>query len=211
MMFLIDGLIFIILTWFIEAVNPGGEGVPQKPWFFVQKSYWFPEYVKATKFENDINGNSAAHPPHQPNHEREPEDLKPTIRIVNLCKTYAASFAKNILHCQFGKTTQKKAVDFLNLNVYDSQITALLGHNGAGKSTTFSMLTGVIAPTSGTAIINDYDIRTSLPSIRKNLGICPQYNILFDDLTVMEHLEFFCKVCFWSINSEADSEYKLSF
>uniref|UniRef100_A0A914PDV4 ABC transporter domain-containing protein n=1 Tax=Panagrolaimus davidi TaxID=227884 RepID=A0A914PDV4_9BILA len=102
---------------------------------------------------------------------------------------------KNILHCQFGgAASHKTAVDCLNLNVYNSQITALLGHNGAGKSTTFSMLTGVIAPTSGTAIINDYDIRTTLPTIRKNLGICPQYNILFDDLTVMEHLEFFCKL-----------------
>ncbi|VDM62451.1 unnamed protein product [Angiostrongylus costaricensis] len=78
--------------------------------------------------------------------------------------------------------------------MYHGQITALLGHNGAGKSTTFSMLTGVTAPSSGTAYIDDYDIRTNLPQIRKRTGLCPQYNILFNSLTVIEHLEFFCKL-----------------
>uniref|UniRef100_A0A914C294 ABC transporter domain-containing protein n=1 Tax=Acrobeloides nanus TaxID=290746 RepID=A0A914C294_9BILA len=53
---------------------------------------------------------------------------------------------------------------------------------------------GVIPPTSGTAYINDFDIRDALPEIRKSLGLCPQYNILFNNLTVMEHLEFFCKL-----------------
>lgn len=38
------------------------------------------------------------------------------------------------------------------------------------------------------------DIRTSLPAIRRRMGLCPQYNILFNSLTVMEHLEFFCKL-----------------
>ncbi|VDK69662.1 unnamed protein product [Anisakis simplex] len=93
-----------------------------------------------------------------------------------------------------GKDKQKKkAVNKLNLEVYRGQVTALLGHNGAGKSTTFSMLT-VTKPTSGTAYINDYDICKALPKIRSYLGICPQYNILFGTLTVLEHLEFFCKV-----------------
>ncbi|KHJ82963.1 ABC transporter, ATP-binding protein, partial [Oesophagostomum dentatum] len=52
----------------------------------------------------------------------------------------------------------------------------------------------VTAPSSGTAYIDDYDIRTSLPQVRKQTGLCPQYNILFSSLTVMEHLEFFCKL-----------------
>lgn len=53
---------------------------------------------------------------------------------------------------------------------------------------------GVSSPSSGTAYIDDYDIRTSLPQVRKQTGLCPQYNILFNSLTVMEHLEFFCKL-----------------
>ncbi|KAK5968986.1 hypothetical protein GCK32_010094 [Trichostrongylus colubriformis] len=41
-MLIVDGIILMIITWYVEAVYPGGEGVPQKPWFFLLKSYWFP-------------------------------------------------------------------------------------------------------------------------------------------------------------------------
>ncbi|KAK0403213.1 hypothetical protein QR680_016785 [Steinernema hermaphroditum] len=99
-----------------------------------------------------------------------------------------------LFDCKYNITGEKKAVDHVSLNIFRSQITALLGHNGAGMSATFSMLTGVTAPSSGTAFINNFDIRSSLPQIGKSLGLCPQYNILFKSLTVMEHLEFFCKL-----------------
>lgn len=72
----------------------------------------------------------------------------------------------------------------------------------AGKSTTFNTLIGITSPTSGTAYIENFDIRTSLPTIRKRLGFCPQYNILVNRMTVLEHLEFFCKLKArkWDIN-----------
>lgn len=67
----------------------------------------------------------------------------------------------------------------------------LLGHNGAGKTTTMSILTGLFSPTSGTANVNGYDIVTSIDKARDSLGLCPQYNIIFKNLTVEEHLYFF--------------------
>lgn len=57
-----------------------------------------------------------------------------------------------------------------------------------------SVLTGLFPPTSGTAIINGYDIRTDIDLVRKSLGICPQYNVLFDGLTVEEHLRFYASL-----------------
>jgi ABC-type sugar transport system ATPase subunit len=51
-----------------------------------------------------------------------------------------------------------KAVNDLNVKMYDSQIFTLLGHNGAGKTTTISMLTGLIGKTSGSAAVYDKDI-----------------------------------------------------
>ena len=86
------------------------------------------------------------------------------------------------------------AVDGLSLNLYSGQITAFLGHNGAGKTTTMSLLTGIYPPTAGTAYIEGKDIRGSMDDIRNSLGICPQYNVLFDDLTVEEHLWFYAKL-----------------
>ena len=106
-----------------------------------------------------------------------------------------------------------KAVRNLSLSVYKGQITALLGHNGAGKTTTMSILTGkadsccrlksqetsflhagLYTPTSGAATINGHNVLTEMDRIRKSLGVCPQHNILFDRLTVSEHLRFFLRL-----------------
>jgi ABC-type multidrug transport system ATPase subunit len=86
---------------------------------------------------------------------------------------------------------KKVAVDGLNLTMYSGQITALLGHNGAGKTTTIAMLTGLIPPDTGTAVIEGYSIAEDMDEIRRNLGVCPQHDILFPDLTVEEHLTLF--------------------
>ena len=54
-----------------------------------------------------------------------------------------------------------------------------------------SVLTGMFSPTSGTASINGHDITEDMASVRRSLGLCPQHNMLFEDLTVREHLRFF--------------------
>ena len=54
-----------------------------------------------------------------------------------------------------------------------------------------SVLTGLFPPTSGTAYINGHSILTEMDRIRDSLGLCPQHNVLFDKLTVREHLKFF--------------------
>lgn len=57
-----------------------------------------------------------------------------------------------------------------------------------------SILTGLFPPTSGSATIYGHDIRTEMDQIRKNLGMCPQHNVLFDKLTVEEHLWFYSQL-----------------
>lgn len=91
----------------------------------------------------------------------------------------------------------KLAVDNLSVSMFKGQITALLGHNGAGKTTTMSILTGLYTPTSGKALVNGHSILDDMEGVRQSLGLCPQHNVLFDRLTVKEHLKFFIrlKVC----------------
>ncbi|NXM21390.1 ABCA4 protein, partial [Ploceus nigricollis] len=86
------------------------------------------------------------------------------------------------------------AVDGINITFYESQITAFLGHNGAGKTTTMSILTGLFPPTSGTVLVGGLDIQTHMDSIRHRLGMCPQHNILFNHLTVAEHILFYSQL-----------------
>lgn len=52
----------------------------------------------------------------------------------------------------------------------------------------------MITPTSGTALVGGFDVRTDIQKVRESLGLCPQHNVLFEELTVREHLYFFGKV-----------------
>jgi ATP-binding cassette subfamily A (ABC1) protein 3 len=78
----------------------------------------------------------------------------------------------------------RKAVKDLNLRIYNDQIFVLLGHNGAGKTTTISMLTGLLEPTSGVIEALGYDLSTDMDAVRKKMGVCPQHDTLYDELTV---------------------------
>ena len=88
----------------------------------------------------------------------------------------------------------KKALNSVSFNLYKNEIFALLGHNGAGKSTLISILAGLYPATSGYALYDNNNIISieGHSKFRKYLGICPQHDVLFDDLTVKEHLEMFC-------------------
>lgn len=85
----------------------------------------------------------------------------------------------------------KVAVDNNYLKLYEGDIFALLGHNGAGKTTTINMLTGLFMPTRGEVKFHGTDLFRDMGKVRSTLGVCPQLDVLFDDLTVREHLEMF--------------------
>ncbi|MCL2156714.1 MAG: ATP-binding cassette domain-containing protein [Methanobrevibacter sp.] len=82
-----------------------------------------------------------------------------------------------------------RAVDSINLNVPRNTVYGILGPNGAGKSTLISMLCTIQTPTSGTAIVNGYDIVKEANNVRKSIGIVFQTRALDDILTGREHLE----------------------
>ena len=88
----------------------------------------------------------------------------------------------------------KVAVKGLHLAVAENECFGLLGENGAGKSTTLSMLTGMFSPSDGTALVGGYDIRTEIDQVHLSMGLCPQFDILWNDLTVREHLLFYARL-----------------
>lgn len=177
MLFIIgESILYLLIALYVEKVMPGNFGVPEKWYFPFSREFWCgePEYTGVEDMNgaaNDLNSNYV-----RLNFEAEPQNRHAGVRVKNLRKVYS---------------NKKVACKGLTLNMYDDQITVLLGHNGAGKTTTMSMLTGMFPPTSGTALINGYDIRKNLIKARSSIGLCPQHNILFDDLTVREHIEFY--------------------
>lgn len=56
------------------------------------------------------------------------------------------------------------------------------------------MLTGLFPPTSGTALVAGYDIRTEIDKVHLSMGLCPQFDVIWSDLTVEEHLLFYCRL-----------------
>lgn len=113
---------------------------------------------------------------------------RPAVQITNLTKDYSRS-------CFWPSSKDSKnAVSNLSLNIDKGTIFCLLGHNGAGKTTLFNMLTGVLLPTSGTAKLFDLDIQKQRESIREIMGVCPQHDLLWDDLTAWQHLEIFAEL-----------------
>ena len=82
-----------------------------------------------------------------------------------------------------------RAVNSINLKVPRNTVYGILGPNGAGKSSLISMLCTVLTPTSGTAIVNGYDIVKEANNVRKSIGIVFQTRALDDILTGREHLE----------------------
>jgi len=83
------------------------------------------------------------------------------------------------------------AVDRVSFQVKTGEIFGFLGPNGAGKSTTIRMLNGILMPTSGDARILGYDVYTQVENIKANIGYMSQKFSLYDDLTVLENIEFY--------------------
>ncbi|XP_050384665.1 ABC transporter A family member 1 isoform X3 [Argentina anserina] len=194
LMMLLDALLYCVIGLYLDKVLPRENGV-RYPWNFIfQKWFWkTPDINKYHKsslgvhirdkvsenaiFSGKENTKAAVE---AINFDMRQQELDHRcIQIRNLHKVYASKKGKCC------------AVNSLQLTMYENQILALLGHNGAGKSTTISMLVGLLRPTSGDAVVFGKNIITDMEEIRKELGVCPQHDILFPELTVKEHLEIF--------------------
>ena len=182
---LIASIVQMTITLYMEKVKPGEFGVAEPFYFPFTIKFWTGR-VKARDSEEDLTYKD------DPNFEKEPVGKVAGIQVRGLKKVYA----------------KKAAVVNLNLNMYEDQIMVLLGHNGAGKSTTMAMLTGLFPPTAGTAYVDGKDIRSELDSIRSSLGLCPQHNVLFNELTVREHITFFSKLKGLKKKSEIDEQIR---
>jgi len=83
-----------------------------------------------------------------------------------------------------------KAVDHLDLTVYEGEIYGFLGPNGAGKTTTLLMLMGLTVPTSGTATVGGYDIVKDSREVRRIAGLLPEGAGYYEDLTAKQNLKY---------------------
>ncbi|KAF2078435.1 hypothetical protein CYY_000302 [Polysphondylium violaceum] len=176
-------IVFSILAWYFEQVIPGNDGSSAPPYFFILPSYWGVTKKKIKHLPNipqfqDPDVNNAVNYAHSDSNHS-------SVVIQGLSKTY-----KNL----FNSKKDVHAVKFLSLSVEKGTLLGFLGANGAGKSTTIGILTGLIEPTYGDAIIHGHSVVNNISEVRKITNVCPQHDILWPELTAYEHFALFAEL-----------------
>ena len=212
-MLIVDFFFYLFLGYYLNNVIPHDFGI-RKPWYFLcTLSYWglkkkkkyvtiddkkeFPEFnsrvsliledekkefikkktllLKKKTRKEQLYGRSSKFESEAIYEDKNENDI---LEIRDLVKKFPDG---------------KVAVRGVNLNFYKDEIFALLGHNGAGKTTFISILTGMYEATKGKALYEGENVLDSnnMDNFRRKLGICPQHDTLFEDLTIREHLEIF--------------------
>ncbi|NWX64621.1 ABCA9 protein, partial [Promerops cafer] len=179
-----DSVLYMLLALYFDKILPGKYGIPDPPLFCLKASYWMRsrrgstrDVPRATANPEELLGDDVEPVP--------PEFLgKEAIRLHNIKKAYKK------------KDKKTEALRGLSLNIYEGQITALLGHSGAGKTTLLNVLSGLSFPSEGSATIYNYKLSEmgDREEIRGMIGICPQFNTQFEVLTVKENLKAFAEI-----------------
>ena len=173
----IEWPLFLLAAFYLDQVLDAGTGVRQ-PWnFCLQKESVRAESLVGSGGEEKRKANSSANGAAL--NGGTPQDV--VIEAVGLTKVWPAADGN----------PAKMAVDNVSLTLRKRECFGLLGQNGAGKTTTIMMLCGFTEPSDGEATVAGFDIRTEMKQIYKNMGVCPQENLLWETLTAMEHVKFY--------------------
>ncbi|XP_064479693.1 phospholipid-transporting ATPase ABCA3-like [Ornithodoros turicata] len=157
-------MVFLSLwVWYFSRVLYWVTDVPLPFHFPLMIEYWFPKCMPRPQ------------PSSEEGFRRASDTMTTIIEIRELCKIYG----------------KNPALEDLNLDVYYKEITVILGHSGSGKSTLFNIVSGVVPPTTGTATVCGLDVVQDSVAVRKCVSVCPQGDILYNDLTVRQHMYFF--------------------
>ncbi|NWV95242.1 ABCAA protein, partial [Machaerirhynchus nigripectus] len=179
-----DSVLYMLLALYFDKILPGKYGIPDPPLFCLKASYW----MRSRRGSSRDVPRATANPEELLGDDSEPvlpQFLgKEAVRLHNIKKAYK----------KMDKKTE--ALRGLSLNIYEGQITALLGHSGAGKTTLLNVLSGLSFPSEGSATIYNYSLSEmgDREEIRGMIGICPQFNTQFEVLTVKENLKTFAEI-----------------
>uniref|UniRef100_A0A3Q3WA41 Cholesterol transporter ABCA5 n=1 Tax=Mola mola TaxID=94237 RepID=A0A3Q3WA41_MOLML len=186
LMLVVDCVLYLLLAIYLDQVLPGEYGIKRSLLYFLKPSYWSKHrtrYVEVSSvYDTEVNGTLVGSESVEPVSQE--FRGKEAIRINNIHKVYKE------------KDNVVEALRGLTFDIYEGQITALLGHSGAGKSTLMNILCGICQPTDGTATIYGSPVAEIAEGseMKQLVGICPQFNIIFDVLTVEEHLRIFAAI-----------------
>lgn len=187
------GFITLALALYLNEILPREFGVPRHPLFCIRKRQ--ERQAAVIDYEVDLSAEDDA--------VKEEND-----KVKGLQYPYIGYplVVKDIRKVYKGKnrSEDKVAVKQMNLRIGSNELFGLLGPNGAGKTTLISMLTGLYGPDGGDAWIGGFSITDDLEQVQLYMGVCPQFDILWPELTVHEHLLFYARLKGIPPNEEKD-------
>ena len=175
----LDAFLCTLLFFYLDKVLPDESGRKLPVYFIFKRDYWAQvlglsrEGGRGRGWRGKGRRESADHI----------GSKNTKLRIHNLTKDFNSITGAKV-----------RAVDHLCLEADTSEVFGLLGHNGAGKTTTMSIITGMLYPTSGNVYVGQHSVLHNMDQIRKSLGLCPQFDILWPTLTVQDHLRFYAEI-----------------
>eukprot|EP00927_Polykrikos_kofoidii_P044673 TRINITY_DN38578_c0_g1_i1.p1 TRINITY_DN38578_c0_g1~~TRINITY_DN38578_c0_g1_i1.p1 ORF type:complete len:1924 (+),score=258.06 TRINITY_DN38578_c0_g1_i1:805-5772(+) len=185
-MLVFDTILFAVLAFYLDRVLVVGFGTRQ-PWYFpCLRRTWKVVNTELSQerlreIEESFDDMHPGHPRYEPVSEATASTR--SVMLRGLTKRFTT---------QSGDVLT--AVQELTANLYSGQIFILLGHNGAGKSTTINMLSGLLPVDGGDALMYGRSVVHDMQSIRRILGVCPQHDVIWLEMSVQEHLLFFARV-----------------
>ena len=175
-MMAVDFAFFNLLMLYLDNVMPKEWGTPKHPLFFIIDPINWCFNRKHARLEGGPDGRAE-------NGVFEEDDIdEDAVVLDGLRKEFSRGGKKFV------------AVNNLYWGMKEGEISVLLGHNGAGKTTVLNMMTGMAEPDEGDCYIYGHSVRTDLDRVRQQIGFCPQHNILWPELTCREHLEFYGRI-----------------
>ncbi|XP_028673550.2 ATP-binding cassette sub-family A member 13-like [Erpetoichthys calabaricus] len=185
---LIDSILYAALGWYFRKLFPGKYRT-KKPWYFLFRVKFWRKILqsKDNRIRSILPSNmficqqylqdQGSLYTQQSGKKSVSVPVNSGIVLKSLTKEY--------------KGTKKAAIKDLNVTFSRGHITSLLGPNGAGKTTTISILTGLLQPSSGEVYVEGLNMQLHLSAARRQMGVCLQHDVLFQEMTIREHLIFY--------------------
>eukprot|EP00850_Spirogloea_muscicola_P003309 SM000013S26478 [mRNA] locus=s13:611469:617905:+ [translate_table: standard] len=190
----IEWLIFLPLSYYFDQVLASGSGVKRHPLFFLDRCR------RRAKADQLLSDRHAQNSTGQVDIELDrPDVMQEASRAMVAELLERGNLGGHAIICDDLRkmypgrngNPDKLAVRGMSLAVSRGECFGMLGPNGAGKTSSINMMIGFLPPTSGCAWIEGFSILEDMPSIYSIMGVCPQHDLLWEQLTAREHLLFY--------------------
>lgn len=205
-MMALDAVLYLLAALYLDQTVPTQYGAPRHPLFCL------PARARAALArvpvvgprlgagEADAGGAGARAPALDPLAAEEVAAAAPPVVEEDTASggaegaAYDGVYVSRLLKVYGSGAARKVAVKGVSVGMLRGRITCLLGHNGAGKTSLISVLTGLYPPTDGDCFAFGQSISHQREEVYRLLGLCPQHDVLFGRLSVAEHLELFAAI-----------------